>query len=109
MSWAVIRSRFPALRTLPSRTVLTRSFSPMKRMSSFLPLNVKEDVNAIFSLNLNCIHNAKANFDNNFSQNFVLLESDLRKCYEECEVKVREHCEKVDAKIEKQIVKMKNI
>ena len=44
MSWAVIRSRFPALRTLPSSTVATLSCSPISRMSWFFPLNANADV-----------------------------------------------------------------
>ncbi len=44
MSWAVIRIRSPALRTLPSRTVRTFNLSAMLRMSSFFPLNANDDV-----------------------------------------------------------------
>src|SRR5215469_613514 len=46
MSCAVIRTRLPSLRTLPSRMVLTLSFSPTVRRSSVLPLNWNEDVRA---------------------------------------------------------------
>jgi len=44
MSCAVIRTRFPTLRTLPSSTELTPSFSPISRMSTSFPLKVKEEV-----------------------------------------------------------------
>ena len=40
----MIRIRFPTLRTLPSSTVVTPSFSPISRTSVFLPLKAKEDV-----------------------------------------------------------------
>jgi hypothetical protein len=43
----VIRTRLPALRTLPSSSVLTPSFCPMVRKSSFLPLNAKHDVRPV--------------------------------------------------------------
>ena len=46
MSCAVIRSRDPAFRTLPSSTVRTPSFSPTARRSSCFPLNAKHDVRA---------------------------------------------------------------
>ena len=44
MSWAVTRSVVSARRTLPSKTVRTRSFSPIARMSSLAPLNANADV-----------------------------------------------------------------
>ena len=46
MSCAVIRTRLPCLRTLPSRMVPTFSFSPTVRRSSVFPLNWKEEVRA---------------------------------------------------------------
>src|SRR5258705_7297502 len=46
MSCAITRRRLPALRTLPSSTVLTLSCSPTRRMSWFLPLNANADVRA---------------------------------------------------------------
>ena len=39
-----MRRRFPALRTLPSSTVLASNFRPTSLRSSALPLNAKEDV-----------------------------------------------------------------
>ena len=45
-SWAVMRSRGPARRTVPSSTVVTSSFSPTTRRSSRRPLNAKQDVRA---------------------------------------------------------------
>jgi hypothetical protein len=44
MSWAVMRTRFPTLRTLPSSTEVTPSFSPICRTSTSLPLKAKEEV-----------------------------------------------------------------
>jgi len=46
VSCAVIRTRWPSLRTLPSRIVPRFSFSPTVRRSSVLPLNWKEEVRA---------------------------------------------------------------
>ena len=39
-----MRTRFPTLRTLPSSTELTPSFSPICRTSTSLPLKAKEEV-----------------------------------------------------------------
>ena len=44
MSWAVTRSLVSARRTLPSRTVRTRSCSPIVRMSCVAPLNANDEV-----------------------------------------------------------------
>ena len=41
-----MRTRFPALRTLPSSSVATLSFWPITRRSSVLPLNWNDDVRA---------------------------------------------------------------
>src|SRR4029453_14482289 len=41
-----MRTRLPALRTLPSNIVLTFSCWPIQRMSSFFPLNAKLEVRA---------------------------------------------------------------
>ncbi len=46
ISWAVMRMRFDARRTLPSSTVATLSCLPMVRTSSSFPLNAKADVRA---------------------------------------------------------------
>ena len=46
MSCTEIRTRLPAFRTLPSRSVATFSFSPITARSSFLPLNWNEDARA---------------------------------------------------------------
>ena len=46
MSCAVTRSRVPARRTLPARTVATLSFSPTSRTSASLPLKAKAEVRA---------------------------------------------------------------
>src|SRR5688500_5040949 len=46
MSWAVIRSRSPALRTLPSRTVPTLSWRPISLTLSLFPLKAKAEVRA---------------------------------------------------------------
>ena len=42
-----MRTRLPALRTLPSRTALTPSFLPISRTSLFFPLKAKDDVLAV--------------------------------------------------------------
>ena len=44
MSWAVIRRRLPALRTLPSRIVATSRSLPISRTCRSFPLCAKEDV-----------------------------------------------------------------
>ena len=44
MSCAVMRSLVPAFRTLPSSTVRHLSCLPISPISSFLPLNAKEEV-----------------------------------------------------------------
>ena len=44
MSCAVIRTRLPSLRTLPSRRWSTPSFSAITRRSSFFPLNWNDEV-----------------------------------------------------------------
>ena len=43
LSCAVIRSRLPSFRILPSRRYSTPSFLPISRISSFLPLKEKEE------------------------------------------------------------------
>ena len=44
VSWAVIRSRFPARRTVPSSTALTLSRAPSVRTSSRAPLKANTEV-----------------------------------------------------------------
>src|SRR5262245_49306070 len=46
MSCAVMRTRLPALATLPSRTAPTLSCEPIVRTSSFLPLKANDEVRA---------------------------------------------------------------
>jgi hypothetical protein len=45
-SWTVMRSRFPALRMLPSRSVSTPRRFPISRASTLVPRNAKHDVRA---------------------------------------------------------------
>ena len=47
ISWALIRTRPPALRTLPSRMWLTSSFRAISRQSIDCPLKVKAVLRAI--------------------------------------------------------------
>ena len=49
MSCAVMRTRGPARRTLPSSTVRTPSFAAIARRSSCCPLNANDDVRAAFA------------------------------------------------------------
>src|SRR6266852_6255884 len=46
MSCAVMRTRLPALLTLPSSTAPTCSCAPILSMGSFLPLKANDDVRA---------------------------------------------------------------